>query len=62
MMTIHATDIMDQIHCSLRVSQWDGLGSAPDEIYESACTYPGVGENDLHIWVKSALLQMLDIS
>lgn len=62
MMTAYATDVMDQIHCTLRVSQWDGLGSAPDEVYESSTTYPGIGEDDLRRWVRSALLSLLEVS
>lgn len=62
MLTAHATDIMDQVHVTLRLSQWDGMGGAPDECLELSSTYPGVGENDSHRWLRDALVQMLELA
>lgn len=61
MLTLHATDIMDQIHVTYRVSEWDGKGGAPDEVIEKSSTYPGVGEPDVNRWIRDALVQALEL-
>jgi len=59
--TINAFDLIDRVHVSaiVRCHEVDGEGMTT-VVWQGASTVAGVGEADPHLWLKDALVALLE--
>lgn len=61
MAAMHATDVMDKIHITATVRMQDDWASQPREVLFVATTLQGCGEDDYEVWLKDALVALLEV-
>jgi hypothetical protein len=52
---VHVSDIMDLVAVEVRISAWDGLSTAPEEISHFTVSTAGYGISDPLEWLQRAL-------
>lgn len=59
--SIHAYDVMDRVHITVRVWQQAEAQSEPiRELLQASTDIPGVGETDPSRWIRDALVGALE--
>lgn len=62
MTTINAYDALDRVHVTATVRATAGsLGDPIAEVYSTATTVPGVGEDDPVAWLRDACIALLEV-
>lgn len=59
--SIHAYDVMGNVFVTATVRQSQPVGEDPKEtVTVASTTFPGVGEDDPHEWLRDALVGLLE--
>lgn len=58
--TIHAYDVMDQIHIVAVVRQYDAIAPGEGQEYRWETTVSGVGESEPSRWLRETLIALIE--
>lgn len=59
--TLHAYDVMDSVHVSLTVREYDGrLVEGSEIVFQCQTTISGVGEPNPQTWAQDVLVGILE--
>ena len=58
---ITAYDVMEHIHVAVQITGHEGWeGSSPAVVFATSVQVTGVGEDDVHTWLRDVLVAVLE--
>jgi hypothetical protein len=60
-LTVTCWDVMDRVHCTMRVRAYDGANpTAGETVLDRTTSVPSTGEEDDEEWTKDALCALIE--